>query len=162
MRVPQTGTALAPVLALAVLALTACGGGASEAPDDRKPGAARQPAAAASVRVADSPLGPILVDGAGRTLYGFTKDQPGASNCDADCVAVWPALIAPEVAAGSGAEAKLLGKTPLTDGATQARYGDWPLYYYVGDAVAGDVTGQALDDEWFVIGADGKLVKRTA
>ncbi|WP_329389322.1 hypothetical protein OG625_35870 [Streptomyces sp. NBC_01351] len=159
MRAPKTATALAPALALTVLALTACGGGDSAARDDGKPAAAAPPA---SVRVADSELGPILVDGAGRTLYGFTKDKAGASNCDADCVAVWPALIAPEVSAGAGAEAKLVDKTPLTEGATQARYGDWPLYYYVGDAVPGDVSGQGLDDEWFVIGADGKLVKRTA
>lgn len=156
MRAPKTATVLAPVTALAaLLALTACGGGGSAAPEERKP------AEAVSLRVADSALGPILVDAEGRTLYGFTKDRPGASNCDAECVAVWPALIAPKVEAGSGADAKLLAGTPLTEGATQARYGDWPLYYYVGDAIAGDVTGQGLDGEWFVIGADGKLVKRT-
>ncbi|MCX5015498.1 hypothetical protein OG765_31755 [Streptomyces sp. NBC_00555] len=156
MRPLKTGTAaLAPVLVLAALALTACGGAE---PAASKPAPST---GAASVRVSDSPLGPILVDGAGRTLYGFTKDQAGASNCDAECVAVWPALTAPEVSAGPGTEAKLLAKTSLTEGATQARYGDWPLYYYVGDAVAGDVTGQGLDGEWFAIGADGKLVKRT-
>ncbi|WP_412075234.1 hypothetical protein ACLF6K_04390 [Streptomyces xanthophaeus] len=159
MRFPRTGTALAPVLALTVLALTACGGGGgTAAPDGGKPAAPKE-VPAVSVQVADSALGPILVDGAGRTLYAFTKDQQGTGNCDAECVAVWPALLTPEVSAGSGTEAKLLGRTQLTEGAVQAKYGDWPLYYYVGDAVAGDVTGQGLDGEWFAIGADGKLVK---
>lgn len=162
MRVPRITTAFAaPLVSLTLLALTACdAGGDSAAPNRPETAASSQAPAVVSVRVADSPLGPILVDGTGRTLYGFTKDKPGASSCDDDCIAVWPALTAHRVEAGSGADAELLRKTALTQGAEQATYGDWPLYYYVGDAVAGDVNGQGLDGEWFAIGADGKLVKR--
>ncbi|KOG10269.1 hypothetical protein ADK34_35630 [Streptomyces viridochromogenes] len=169
MSVSRTTLTLAvPLISLSLFALTACGGGIGDdsAVSGRPSTAAgppRDPAQASlphSVRVADSTLGPILVDGTGRTLYGFTKDRPGAGNCDAACIAVWPALTAPRVEAGTGTDARLLGKNTLTRETAQATYGDWPLYYYVGDTVPGDVTGQGLDGEWFVIGADGKLIKR--
>ncbi|MEU5975097.1 hypothetical protein [Streptomyces sp. NPDC047315] len=153
---------------LALLTLTACGGSddSPSAGDGKGKGATgvttpAKPAGFSTVQVADSSVGRILVDDKGRTLYGFTKDKPGASNCDADCVAVWPALTtARDIAAGPGTEASLLTETKLEEGAEQAVYGDWPLYYYVGDTAPGDVNGQGLDDEWFAIASDGKLVKK--
>ncbi len=42
----------------------------------------------------DPTLGEYLVDSEGMTLYIFTKDQPGVSNCDAACLAQWPPLLA--------------------------------------------------------------------
>lgn len=116
--------------------------------------------APASVTTAESGLGPILVDGNGRTLYAFTKDKPGTTSCDADCIAVWPAFTsAAELTATGTADPALLGETRLGEGADQAVYGDWPLYYYVGDVLPGDVNGQGLDGEWFAVAADGTLVK---
>ncbi|MFC5801531.1 hypothetical protein [Streptomyces formicae] len=147
---------------LALLALTACGGPASE-PGGRPSGpAATSPATAASVEVADSPFGRILVDDSGRTLYGFTRDKPGAASaCGPDCTTLWPALTpAEDVRAGSGVNASLLTETRRSEGAEQAAYGGWPLHYYAGDASPGDVNGQGLDGEWFVIGADGKLIQK--
>ncbi|MBT2367006.1 hypothetical protein J7E88_17235 [Streptomyces sp. ISL-10] len=129
---------------------------------DADPEPAATPATV-TVATAESELGTILVDGKGRTLYGFTKDKPGQANCDADCIAVWPALTTVnDVKAGPGAQAGLLKEAKFGAGAEQAVYGDWPLYYYVGDVVPGDVNGQGLDGEWFVIAADGKLIKKEA
>ncbi|MET8680487.1 hypothetical protein ABZW18_23615 [Streptomyces sp. NPDC004647] len=154
----------APLVPLALLTLSACGGG-GDAKDggDTAKAAAAQPV---SVKVADSDAGPILVDQSGRTLYGFTKDkgrgEDGANSCDADCIAVWPALTSTsDVKAGKGTQPSLLRGTERGEGATQATYGEWPLYYYVGDSAPGDVNGQGLDGEWFVVAADGKLVKKT-
>ncbi|MGW1490752.1 COG4315 family predicted lipoprotein [Streptomyces sp. NPDC002402] len=152
----------APLVAAALLTLAACGG-STDSSDDGGAKPAAKPVKTVSVKTADSELGKILVDDSGRTLYGFTKDKPGASKCDADCIAVWPALTSSkDVKAGSGTDAALLKETKLGEGAEQAVYGDWPLYYYVGDATPGDVNGQGLDGEWFVIAADGKLVKKVA
>ncbi|WP_351232875.1 hypothetical protein [Streptomyces sp. NPDC002133] len=157
----RTTIVAASAAALAVLALSACGG-SSEPEGGPSDSPSKPRTAAVSVKVSDSPFGRILVDDSGRTLYGFTKDKPGAgSACDADCIAVWPALTSAEdVAAGSGADASLLKEIKPAEGAEQATYGDWPLYYYVGDRAPGDVSGQGLDGEWFVIGADGKLIKK--
>ncbi|WP_319679782.1 hypothetical protein [Streptomyces sp. AK02-01A] len=118
---------------------------------------------AVSIKVADSEYGRILVDQSGRTLYGFTRDKARASSCGTDCVAVWPALTSETAAtAGEGTSKALLRKTVRTAGVTQVTYGDWPLYYYVGDVVPGDVNGQALDGEWFVVSPDAKLDKKPA
>jgi predicted lipoprotein with Yx(FWY)xxD motif len=51
--------------------------------------------------------------------------------------------------------------TTRADGTVQATYGNWPLYYYVGDHGFGDIDGQGVDGVWFVIGTDGKLIKTT-
>lgn len=152
----RMGLLAAPLL---VLALAACGNDDGQPRDAADPGRTQ---ASAGVKVADSDFGPILVDQTGRTLYAFTKDKDRASNCDDACIAVWPALTTTAaVAAGKGANASLVGQTKQGDNVQQATYGEWPLYYYVGDAVAGDVNGQGIDGEWFVLSPDGKLVKKT-
>jgi predicted lipoprotein with Yx(FWY)xxD motif len=153
--------------ALLAAALTACssnGGEAASQPAQRQ----ATPTASAeavvgepvSVKISNSSLGPILTDQDGRTLYAFTWDKGGTSSCTADCIALWPALISQApVSAGNGAKSALLGKTERAEGAVQATYGEWPLYYYVGDRAPGDVDGQGVDGVWFVVNADGKLVR---
>jgi predicted lipoprotein with Yx(FWY)xxD motif len=146
----RRGILLLPVL---LAGLAACG---NEAPQQ---GSRQETPVKTEVRIAQSDLGPILVDQTGRTLYAFTKDENRSSACDADCIAVWPALTAEsEVDAKDGADMQLVSRI---DESSQAVYGKWPLYYYVGDQVAGDVNGQGVDDEWFAIAADGKLVKKS-
>lgn len=148
------GAIVAPVL---LLVLAACGSDGGQTP------ASDPPVGTATVKVTESELGPILVDGSGRTLYAFTKDKDQSSNCGEACIAVWPALITAKTGvAGEGAKAELMGQTKSTRGQQQATYGQWPLYYYVGDLVAGDVNGQGIDEEWFVLAPDGTLVKKTA
>jgi predicted lipoprotein with Yx(FWY)xxD motif len=38
-------------------------------------------------------LGRFLADGNGMTLYLFTKDTPGVSNCYGKCEIAWPPVI---------------------------------------------------------------------
>ncbi|WP_326567297.1 hypothetical protein VSH64_36480 [Amycolatopsis rhabdoformis] len=153
------------VLAGAVLlgTLAACGSpstsGSASAPDGSAPSA---PTSSDDVKIGDSSLGPILTDGSGRTLYAFADDISGTSTCGADCLATWPALTgAKDFHAGAGTDQKLLTATERTPGVEQAKYGKWPLYYYVGDQGPGDVDGQGVDNLWFAVGADGKLIKKT-
>jgi len=168
--------ALAALLATASLAAAGCSAGkaapasapaapaanATSASPSWTPGAQAKPAAVV-VKISDSRFGPILTDQSGRTLYGFVPDKNGTSSCGDGCTATWPPLTSRSpVAAGSGAAAALVGKTVRTEGATQATYGAWPLYYYAGDMQPGDVDGQGVNGIWFAIGADGKLVKATA
>lgn len=99
----------------------------------------------APVRVADSKLGRILVDGEGRTLYAFGKDVDGLPACYDECAATWHPYLthgAPEAA--SGVDRDLLGIADRADGTTQVAYGGRPLYRYTGDARAGQVTGHGL------------------
>lgn len=110
-----------------------------------------------TIMVADSDLGQILVDGEGMTVYLFTNDSPGVSTCEGDCLAAWPPVPGPATA-GEGVDASLLGTTTATDGTTQVTYDGWPLYYWAQDAAPGDVTGQGVNDVWFVIAPDGTMV----
>jgi predicted lipoprotein with Yx(FWY)xxD motif len=146
------------VTGVAMLA-AACGG-------SNNPSAAASPSSAsapATVAVAtNSKLGPILVDGAGRTLYLFAADTAGTSTCYQSCAQYWPPLLtngAPQ--AGTGANASLLSTTKRTDGTTEVTYGGHPLYYVVTDHNPGDATGQAVNNFgalWFAVGPDGKQV----
>lgn len=115
-------------------------------------------ATALALKLADSSLGSILVDGNGMTLYLFTNDSPNTSACEGQCLTAWPPLIG-EPTAGEGVDDSKLGSFQRSDGRTQATYNGWPLYYWQQDANPGDVTGQNVNEVWFVIDRDGNAVK---
>src|SRR5574340_1730005 len=51
-------------------------------------------AAAAEVKTSSKDgLGTFLVDGKGMTLYRYTKDSPGVSNCKDGCLDAWQPLL---------------------------------------------------------------------
>jgi len=113
----------------------------------------------ARVSVASSPLGQILVDGRGRTLYLFEKDTGTTSACEGSCASIWPPLTTTgKPLAGQGALDGELGTTPRADGALEVTYNGHPLYAYAGDTKPGDTTGQGLDQfgaEWYVLSPTG-------
>ena len=123
---------------------------------------ARGPADAATlaVKMADSSLGSILVDGKGLTLYMYTKDTQNAkaSVCTGGCLVNWPALIG-KPTMGAGVDSKL-GSFTRSDGIVQASYNGWPLYYGKSDVKAGDVLGQNVGGVWYVLDRDGSPVKK--
>ena len=110
-----------------------------------------------TVMTAETDLGTILVDGAGMTLYLFTNDTPGVSTCEGGCLAAWPPLLGTP-RAGDGVDDSLLGTLQRSDGSTQVSYNGWPLYYWASDAVAGDTTGQGVNNVWWVVNRDGEAV----
>ena len=130
---------------------------------DPAPAGAADPeaaAAATSVEVADSPLGQILVDGDGNTLYGFTDDADGVPTCAGDCAGTWPAhLIEGDPVVGEGLDPAVFTLVDGVDGGTQLEAGKWPLYRFSGDSGPGDVNGQGSGEVWFVVAADGTLIK---
>jgi len=137
---------------------------ATEAPADTdapagSTGGSAPAAGDATVATAESDLGTILVDGEGMTLYLFVPDAQGETTCTGDCLANWPALIGPATA-GEGADEAMLGTTPRPeDGAEQVTYNDWPLYHFGGDAAPGDVNGQELNDNWYVVDPSGNAIE---
>jgi predicted lipoprotein with Yx(FWY)xxD motif len=113
------------------------------------------PSGVATVSAASTKLGMVLVDGSGRTLYLFEKDQPNQSACTGACVAAWPIdQSSGTPKAGGGVKASLLGTIRRADGTTQVAYNGHPLYYYDGDSEAGQLNGQDVDAfgaKWFVV-----------
>ena len=162
MRKTFVATAL---LAAFALALAACGGsdeeGSGTAATAAPTTAAAEAANGTTVAVASRSLGDILVDAEGRTLYAFTKDQGDQSACSGQCADNWPALTGPATA-GTDVQASLLSSAVQADGSSQVTYGGKPLYYFAGDAKAGDTNGQGVGGVWFAVTADGELVKEKA
>ena len=154
--------ARAALLAALMVAAAACGGNDDEPSGTAAPAAptttAAQEASGATVAVADSSLGDVLVDADGRTLYAFTKDQGDQSACRGECAANWPALTG-TATAGTGAEAGLLSSAMQASGSSQVTYGGKPLYYFAGDKGPGDTKGQGLNGVWWVVKGDGSLVQ---
>ena len=95
-------------------------------------------------------IGQYLTDSSGMTLYYFTQDVPGKSNCSGQCVDFWPLFQAEEIVAPPGLDAADFGVITRDDGQKQATYKDWPLYYYANDTVT-DTNGEGSRGEWYVI-----------
>lgn len=162
MRKASAGAALLAALALV---LAACGGSGDDGSGTAAPAepatTAAQATGGTTVAVANGTLGDILVDGDGRTLYAFTRDQGDRSACSGQCADNWPALTG-TATAGTGAQASLLSASMQANGDNQVTYGGKPLYHFAGDAKPGDVNGQGVGDVWFVLSANGELVKDKA
>ena len=111
----------------------------------------------------------FLVDGQGRTLYYFAKDNTSPStqptNCTSGCATIWPALYlnGPVVPSSlKSSDFASITRDPITTSGPygnststreQLTYKGHPLYYYSGDgATRGHVEGHNLDnsgDKWF-------------
>jgi predicted lipoprotein with Yx(FWY)xxD motif len=120
------------------------------------------PSAVATVSATSTGLGMILVDGSGRTLYLFEKDQSDQSACAGACAAAWPVDQSSGIPkAGSGIKASMLGTIKRGDNTTQVTYNQHPLYYFQGDSGAGQQNGQGVDAfgaKWFVVNPAGGAV----
>ena len=113
---------------------------------------------ALALKVATTSLGSVLVDGAGRTLYVFTKDEKNKSNCTGACLGTWPPLYG-TATAGTGVAAAKLGSFTTADGKSQVTIDGMPLYYYAPDTAVGDVKGQNVGSVWFVVDGAGVIKK---
>ena len=102
--------------------------------------------AAAPAKVADASKGKALVDAKGMTLYTFDRDAAGKSNCNGQCAQNWPPLMAAADATASGDWSVVT----RDDGAKQWAYKGKPLYTWVKDTQAGEVTGDGVNNVWHI------------
>lgn len=145
---------------LAALVVAGCGSG----------GGSTTPAAAtggsASVNVAKTGLGNVLVDAQGRTLYLFKKDVGSTSSCFGDCANDWPpARVASKPTVGNGLMAAQAATTARSDGKPELTYAGHPLYRFSGDPKPGDANGNGLSEfggKWYAVTASGDQVGGSA
>ena len=113
------------------------------------------------IGLAETAIGRVLVAGENnRTLYTFANDRVGVSNCEGNCASLWPPLMADanqqagldELRANSsvGSVGRGLGVIARTDTQLQWTLNGMPLYFYSGDAAAGETNGENIDGVWFV------------
>lgn len=156
------------------LLLSACGGSDDPVPivepaapaadvTDPAPAETSDPTSAVSATIGNSDLGEILAGDNGLTLYGFTNDVDAASTCSGTCADAWPPVIVDEdFTVAPGLDVGIFATTVRDDGQHQLVAGKWPLYFFAGDAVPGDLAGQGSGDVWFAVGLDGVLITDAA
>lgn len=160
---------------LSLLPLAAgCGGGTSDsggtaaadttsasAPEARSPDSDKPKKGAWGVvfGAEGEPLGLILYDLSGHTLYTFSKDKGGASACYGACAKTWPpALTERKPRADGSAVPSKVGATKRKDGTVQLTYADHPLYTYSQDG-SSEVNGNgthAFGGDWYAIRPSGE------
>jgi predicted lipoprotein with Yx(FWY)xxD motif len=155
---PITFLASAAVIPLVALAVAACGGGgaATASPPKTSTGAS------ATLGVASSSLGSILVNSTGRTLYVFKADVGAKSACTGACATAWPPLLATaKPTAGTGLTASKLATITRSDGTQQVTYNGHPVYLFIKDKKPGQTTGQgvtAFGAAWYALTPAGNQI----
>ena len=153
-------TAASPVASTVVASAAASAGGRyGGGGDGYGSPAASGPAASAAaggetynVAAATGAVGSYLTGEGGKTLYTFKPDSANTSTCTDGCATAWPPFTASAqdtVKAGAGVSGKL-STFARPDGTLQVAYNGAPIYYFQGDAKAGETNGQGVGGKWFV------------
>ncbi len=110
----------------------------------------------------------FFADSANKPLYMYDKDEPGKSNCNGECAAVWPPALAPAGSSPFG-DWSLIARD---DGTTQWAFRGKPLYTYTKEAKPSSdpagpsgrrnamglgPAGHGVDGVWRVIDAQPQL-----
>ena len=99
----------------------------------------------APLRTMETGIGGVLVDEKGMTLYTYSKDPMGASECSGRCARRWPPVTA-TAAPSPGSELTVVQRQ---DGTKQYAWRGRPLYRWVKDKQPGQTTGHNLGEVWF-------------
>jgi predicted lipoprotein with Yx(FWY)xxD motif len=99
------------------------------------------------------PLGPVVVDADGFTLYRFDGDAAGMSTCVDACASTWPPATVDPTArlAVEGVETTEIGLVRRSDGTVQLTLGGWPVYRFAGDSRPGGNGGHGIGGAWFAV-----------
>lgn len=74
-----------------------------------------------------TPIGTVLVNSAGDTVYELDGDTAAHQTCTGTCESIWP---------------------PVNVNGSQVVVNGHPAFTYTGDSSAGQTTGQGLHDQW--------------
>ncbi|RZS39218.1 putative lipoprotein with Yx(FWY)xxD motif [Herbihabitans rhizosphaerae] len=125
-------------------------------------GVAAAPGSAPKLTATTLPgLGQVLTDQDGFTLYRFDRDtkgdtkEPSKSNCDGECAAKWPPMLADGPVDLSGAGGATAGFVTRSDGTKQVTVGGWPVYRFAQDKAPGEIKGQGVGGVWFAVTPTG-------
>lgn len=165
---------IAPIALLAA----ACGSSSSNSSSSSKSSTSTAVATATSSTAARSSvkisirtlpgLGPVLVNGQGRTLYVFKPDSAKKVTCVGQCASIWPPLAisaGQKPATAAAAKASLVSSDPNPSGGRVVTYDGWPLYLYVADPKPGTAHGEAINSSgglWYVVSPSGTVITKKA
>lgn len=101
----------------------------------------------------------FIVDSMGKTLYNFTKDTPGVSNCMGNCLKNWPVFYSEKIVVPSTMNTSDFGIITDSNGSKQITYKQMPLYYYINDSKRGDMNGQGVNNAWYLVPPDAPILR---
>ncbi len=108
-----------------------------------------------------SQFGNILVSQNFQSIYFFTSDVNGGSNCVGGCLSAWPPVVIgeSELTVGTGLLASDFSTITRSNGQIQLTYKGWPLYYFSPDADGdleenGAIQGDGIGGAFFVAKPD--------
>ena len=138
----MTKMALSALLATATLFLAACGGGGDE-PQATSSG---DSGTTVSVKSVD-PVGDVLVDSAGMTLYTSDVEAKGKILCTDACESFWKPLEPGTGAPSASGDAGKLATLDRPDGTKQVTANGQPLYTFAEDG-SGEAKGDGFTDDF--------------
>ena len=92
----------------------------------------------------------MLTAANGMTLYTFDNDKGGQSACYDQCAVNWP----PYLVMGGEKMDKDWTEVDRKDGTKQWAYDGKPVYFFKGDAAAGDAKGDGVKGVWHIVKED--------
>src|SRR6185312_15690348 len=102
-------------------------------------------------------MGNVVLDSEGWMTYRFDLDSanPPNSTCFDACLRSWLPVLVDGIPALTGVDAAKVGTIDRPDGGKQLTLGGWPLYRFLGDNGPAKWKGQAVNNSWWVVQANG-------
>ena len=151
---PSRRLASVGLVAAAALVVAACGSSKSSttaATSGTTATTAAGSAAGVTIKAANvAPVGTVLVNGDGKTLYLLSSEKGGKLTCTDDngCTKIWPDTELPAgvtaATAGAGVQASMLGTVKGSSGSLYVTYAGWPLYTFANDPGPGTANGEGI------------------
>jgi predicted lipoprotein with Yx(FWY)xxD motif len=104
--------------------------------------------------------GPVLATAGNWTVYRLVGDSKDKSTCFHACLKAWPAVLLDKGQAEPiGDAVQHLGFIVRPDGARQVTYEGIPLYFFIKDKKAWEITGNIKDKwgQWWVLNPSNPL-----
>jgi predicted lipoprotein with Yx(FWY)xxD motif len=122
--------------------------GPTRSPGSDEDAEAGPPPPALTVAVRPAAFGHRLSNGAGKTVYVFSKDRPNEPTCTGACSSRWLPVRSQggKPQPGQGAHAPAIGNVLRPDGSEQVTFRGHPLYYFVRDKGPGEAHGQGRNE----------------
>lgn len=130
---------------------------------------AAKPAPKPTVSIANTEVGPLLVNSSSDTVYMWVKDKPNKDKCIKikKCEKDWPAVTTPtKPVAGPGVKKSLLGsipyKGPHKGTLYEVTYKGQPLHTYrfdTGKRSVINIGNRQFGGAWYALNAKGGVVK---